>query len=40
MEDFVNAIEYWSTEYPKLQQGGGESSDMVNSSGNIGGFQA
>ncbi len=22
MEDFVNAIEYWTTEYPKLQQGG------------------
>jgi hypothetical protein len=22
MEDFVNAGEYWSTEYPKLQQGG------------------
>ncbi|MDR1890603.1 MAG: type III secretion system chaperone [Puniceicoccales bacterium] len=23
MEDFVNAVEYWTTEYPKLQQGGG-----------------
>ncbi|MDR1433441.1 MAG: type III secretion system chaperone [Puniceicoccales bacterium] len=23
MEDFVNAVEYWSTEYPKLSQGGG-----------------
>jgi hypothetical protein len=26
MEDFVNAVEYWSTEYPKLQQGGGSPS--------------
>ncbi|MDR1401474.1 MAG: type III secretion system chaperone [Puniceicoccales bacterium] len=23
MEDFVNAVEYWASEYPKLQQGGG-----------------
>lgn len=23
MEDFVNAVEYWTSEYPKLQQGGG-----------------
>ncbi|MDR3143969.1 MAG: type III secretion system chaperone [Puniceicoccales bacterium] len=22
MEDFVNAVEYWTTEYPKLPQGG------------------
>jgi hypothetical protein len=26
MEDFVNAVEYWTGEYPKLQQGGGGSS--------------
>ncbi|MDE6431916.1 MAG: type III secretion system chaperone [Opitutales bacterium] len=26
MEDFVNAVEYWTTEYPKLQQGGASSS--------------
>jgi RimJ/RimL family protein N-acetyltransferase len=25
MEDFVNAVEYWNTEYPKLQQSGGAS---------------
>jgi hypothetical protein len=25
MEDFVNAVEYWTAEYPKLQQGGGAS---------------
>ncbi|MDR1595903.1 MAG: type III secretion system chaperone [Puniceicoccales bacterium] len=24
MEDFVNAVEYWTTEYPKLKQGGGK----------------
>jgi hypothetical protein len=23
MEDFVNAVEYWTTEYPKLSQGSG-----------------
>jgi hypothetical protein len=23
MEDFVNAVEYWTSEYPKLQQGAG-----------------
>ncbi|MDR2778898.1 MAG: type III secretion system chaperone [Puniceicoccales bacterium] len=25
MEDFVNAVEYWTTEYPKLPQGRGDS---------------
>ncbi|MDR3274078.1 MAG: type III secretion system chaperone [Puniceicoccales bacterium] len=42
MEDFVNAVEYWSTEYPKLQQGGGSSSPSVSTSspGNMGMFQA
>ncbi|MDR0715697.1 MAG: type III secretion system chaperone [Puniceicoccales bacterium] len=43
MEDFVNAIEYWSTEYPKLQQGGRTSSSpssTSSSSDNMGMFQA
>jgi hypothetical protein len=41
MEDFVNAVEYWSTEYPKLQQGGGtSSSSSASSSGNDGMFRA
>ncbi len=40
MEDFVNAIEYWTTEYPKLQQGGGTKSHSYSSPENIGMFQA
>ncbi|MDR2436392.1 MAG: type III secretion system chaperone [Puniceicoccales bacterium] len=47
MEDFVNAVEYWSTEYPKLQQGGGGSapsapsaSASASSSGDAGMFRA
>jgi hypothetical protein len=42
IEDFVNAVEYWSTEYPKLQQGGGTSgvSNASNMHDNIGMFQA
>jgi hypothetical protein len=45
MEDFVNAVEYWSMEYPKLQQGGGTSaasasSSSASSSGSDGMFRA
>jgi hypothetical protein len=42
IEDFVNAVEYWSTEYPKLQQGGGTSSaaNSLNAQNNMGMFQA
>jgi hypothetical protein len=45
MEDFVNAVEYWTSEYPKLQQGGGSSapassSSSVSSSNSMGMFQA
>lgn len=41
MEDFVNAVEYWTTEYPKLQQGGGSSnSSSYSAPENMGMFQA
>jgi hypothetical protein len=42
MEDFVNAVEYWSTEYPKLRQGGGASapSASASSSSDTGMFRA
>lgn len=33
MEDFVNAVEYWSTEHPKLQQGGGAPSGSQSTGG-------
>lgn len=29
VEDFVNAIEYWTTEYPKLKQGSGTRSSQA-----------
>ncbi|MDR1414015.1 MAG: type III secretion system chaperone [Puniceicoccales bacterium] len=32
MEDFVNAVEYWTSEHPKLQQGGG--TKIVEAAGN------
>ncbi|MDR2738121.1 MAG: type III secretion system chaperone [Puniceicoccales bacterium] len=36
MEDFVNAVEYWTTEYPKLKQGGGDMASVGVSSGDFG----
>jgi hypothetical protein len=41
MEDLVNAVESWNTQYPKLQQEGGSSSSAsTSSSDNIGIFPA
>ena len=33
MEDFVNAVEYWTGEYPKLQQGGGSVATSTSAAG-------
>jgi hypothetical protein len=35
MEDFVNAVEYWTTEYPKLKQGGGSTTSAAASAGDF-----